>query len=90
MTQNINITTKDDKRTSQKIPSWKSPEPERVQGHSLKKLTALHERIAKQMFDIISSKEVIPKWMALGKTILCQKDPSKGNAADNYEYCASL
>ena len=42
------------------------------------------------MFDIISSKEVIPKWMALGKTILCQKDPSKGNAADNYEYCASL
>ena len=34
--------------------------------------------------NIISNREEIPKWMTLGKTVLCQKDPSKGNAVDNY------
>ena len=35
------------------------------------------------MDNIISNREDVPKWMALGKTVLCQKDPSKGNAVDN-------
>ena len=36
------------------------------------------------MDNIISNREDIPKWMTLGKTVPCQKDPSKGNALDNY------
>ena len=36
------------------------------------------------MDDIINSRMNIPKWMTTGKTILCQKDPTKGNAVDNY------
>ena len=36
------------------------------------------------MDNMISDREDIPKWMTLGKTILCQKDPSKGNAVDDY------
>ena len=36
------------------------------------------------MKNIISNAEDIPQWMTLGKTGLCQKDPSKGNAVDNY------
>ena len=36
------------------------------------------------MDNIISNREDIPKWMTLGKMVLCQKDPSKGNAVDNY------
>ena len=36
------------------------------------------------MHNIISNRDGIPKWMTLGKTVLCQKDPSKGNAVDNY------
>ena len=36
------------------------------------------------MNNIISNAEDIPQWMTLGKTVLCQKDPSKGNAVDNY------
>ena len=35
------------------------------------------------MDNIISNKEGIPKWMTLGKTVFCQKDPSKGNSVDN-------
>ena len=73
-----------------KIPNWKSPGPDGVQGDWLKKLTALHEHIAKQIDNIISSTEDIPKWMTLGKTALCQKDPSKGNAVDNYRPVSCL
>ena len=32
----------------------------------------------------ISNRENIPKWMTLGKMVLCQKEPGKGNAFDNY------
>ena len=36
------------------------------------------------MDNIIRNREDIAKWMTLGKTVLCQKDFSKGNALDNY------
>ena len=26
----------------------------------------------------------LPEWMTHGRTVLCQKDPQKGNTADNY------
>ena len=32
----------------------------------------------------------IPKWMTTGKTILCQKDPGKGNAVNNYRPISCL
>ena len=66
----------DDKRTSQKVPDWKSQGPDG--------LKTLNERIAKLMENIISNRKSIPKWITLGKMVICQKDPSKGNAVDNY------
>ena len=91
MTQNdINITTKMIKEQVKKILNWKSPGSDGVQGYWLKKLIALHERIAKQMDNIISNPEDIPKWMTLGKTVLCQKHPSKGHAVDNYRPISCL
>ena len=78
------------KEQVKKIPTWKIPGPDGVQSYWLKKLIALHERIAKQMDNIISNAEDIQKWMTLGKTVLCQKDPSKGNAADNYRPISCL
>ena len=69
----INITTEVIKEQVKKIPNQKSPGSDRVQGYWLKKLTTLHERIAKQMDNIISNREGIPKWMTLDKTFLCQK-----------------
>ena len=78
------------KEQVKKIPNWKSPGEDGVQGYWLKKLTALHERTAKQMDNIISNAEDIPKWMIVGKTVLCQEDPSKGNAIDNYRPISCL
>ena len=69
---------------TRKVPNWKCPEPDEVQGYWLKIFLALHERIETQMDDIINSRMDIPKWMTTGKTILCQKDPGEGNATDNY------
>ena len=42
------------------------------------------------MDNIISNANNIPKWMTVGKTVLCQKDPSKGNAVDNYRAISCL
>ena len=89
---NMNITTEMRKEQVQKMLNWKSSGPDGVQGCWLKKLTALHKCIAKQMDNITSNREGIPKSMKLGKTVLCQKDPGKGNAVDNYRpnSCLSL
>ena len=67
MKQNdINIKTEMIKVQVKKIPTWKSPGPDGVQGYWLKKLTATQ-------MDIISNIEDILKWMTLGKTVLFQK-----------------
>ena len=52
--------------------------------YCLKNFLAVHERIESQMKDMISKEMDISKKMATRKTILWQKDPSKGNAVDNY------
>ena len=72
------------KEQVKKISNWKSPGPDGVQGYWLKKLTALHERIAKHIDNINSNRDDILKWMTLGRAVLCQKDPSKKNDVDNY------
>ena len=91
MKQNdINITTEMINEQVKKIPNWKSPGPDGVQGYWLKRLTTLHACIAKQMDNIISNREDTPKWMTLGKTVVCQKDPIKENAVDNYRPISCL
>ena len=78
MKQNdININTEMIKEQVKKNSNWKSPGPDGVQGYWLKKSRALYERIAKPMDNIINNREDIIKWMTLGKTVLCQEDPSK-------------
>ena len=81
--KDINITTEMTTKQVKNIPNWKIPGSDGDHGYWLKKLIALHERIAKQMDNIISNREDIPKWTTLGKMVFCQKDPSKGNAVDN-------
>ena len=81
---NIQINTEMVTQQTRKAPNCKCPVPGGVQGYWLKIFPALHERIATQMDEMINNGIDIPKWMTTGKTILCQKDPNKGNAVDNY------
>ena len=67
-----------------KIPLWKAPGSDGVQGFWLKKLTSLYERIAVQLDDILNSRMTLPEWMTFRRTVLCLKDPTKGNAVVNY------
>ncbi|XP_014778780.1 uncharacterized protein LOC106875234 [Octopus bimaculoides] len=67
-----------------KIPNWKAPSPDGVHGFWLKNLTALHRKIVRQMDEILSSDIQVPAWMTKGTTVLCQKNPSKGNAFGNF------
>ena len=32
----------------------------------------------------------LPAWMTHGRTVLCQKDPRKGNAVENYRLLESV
>ena len=47
-------------------------------------------RKAEQLDFILNSNEELPDWMTYGRTVLCQKDVTKGNAVDNYRPISCL
>ena len=61
-----------------------------MQGHWLKNLASLHPRIAVQLNQILDGERPLPDWMTFGKTLLCQKEPEKGSAIDNYRSISCL
>ena len=73
-----------------KIPNWKAAGPDGVQGYWLKNLTSLHQMISVQLDNILENRKPLPAWMTHGKTVLCLKDPSKGNAVDNFRPISCL
>ena len=77
------------KEQLKRIPNWKAPGPDGVQGFWIKNLLGIHSRIAEQLNEVIRT-GVVPTWMTTGRTILCIKDSSKGNAADNYRPISCL
>ena len=80
----MHITTEMVTQQTRKVPKWKCPGLDGVQGYWLKNFPALHERITALMDNMINNGMEIPKRMTTGKTILSQKDPGKGNVVDNY------
>ena len=66
-----------------KVPNWKAPGKDVVQGYLIKNLSNLHERIAVQTNKILMGNENLLAWMAHGCTVLCQKHPRKGNVVEN-------
>ena len=88
--QDIAITLKMVTERVKKIPNWKAPGPDGVQGYWLKKLTSLHDRIAEQMNELVNNRAPLPVWMTTGRTVLCQKDPKKGNVVENYKPISCL
>ncbi|XP_063595812.1 uncharacterized protein LOC134772704 [Penaeus indicus] len=86
----MEITVEMVKTQSRKIPNWKAPGRDGVQGYWIKQLSSLHERIANQLNEIISGANRLPEWMVYGRTVLCQKDPAKGRAVDNFRPISCL
>ena len=81
--ENIDITTGSLKKILGRIPNWKSPGPDLVQGFWLKNFSSLHERVRLQLKEYLDS-GFVPSWLTRGRTSLLQKDKSKDNVASNY------
>ena len=88
--ENLHISKDKVEMQYRKIPNWKAPGPDGVQGFSIKKLTACHQKIAEQLEKIFNEEEELPDWMMCSRTVLCAKDPRKGNAANNFRPISCL
>ena len=65
-----------------KLPYEKATGPYGVQGFWLKSFTRLHINIVWHLN--VCLEEETPRWMTKGRTILIQKDNSKGNETSKY------
>ena len=80
---NINITKEDVSIHLRKMPNWKAPGPDGLHEFCLKKLTPFYQAMVKHLDDRIQTGD-IPNWMVESRTVLIQKDATKGNAVGNY------
>ena len=76
--EKIDITTGSLKKILGRMPNWKSPGPDLVQGFWLKNFSSLHEIVRLQLKECLDS-GFVPSWLTRGRTSLLQKHKSKGN-----------
>ena len=68
-----------------KIKNWVAPGKDEVHGYWIKHLTSLHERMARQLEDILRSSTTENwTWMTMGRTTLLMKSRDKGPVPSNY------
>ena len=79
----IEITEEKIRMFLQRLPNWKAPGPDMVQGYWFKCFTSMHKSLKDNLADCLKAGKV-PEWMTKGKTVLIQKDPAKGNDPSNY------
>ena len=80
---NIHIEVTKLNKQVRKMPNWKSPDPDGVQGYCIKNLNNLYGNIAVQL-DRCLQENSVPSWIVTGKTLLCVKELEKGNAVASF------
>ena len=70
--ERIDITTGSLKKVLGRMPNWKSPGPDLVQGFWLKSFSSLHERVRLQLKECFDS-GFAPSWLTRGRTSLLHK-----------------
>ena len=81
--EKIDITIGSLKKILGRMPNWKSPGPDLVQGFWLKNFSSLYERVRLQLKECLDS-GFVPGWLIRRRISLLQKDKNKGNVASNY------
>ena len=81
---NVVINEDNVKKQCSKMPNWKAPGHVGFQVFWIKRLDKIHERIATQLNEILEETKEMQSWITYGKTVLCQKDPVKGNSVENF------
>ena len=72
----VNIEIKKVRKQTRKMPNWKIPGPDGVQGYWIKNLSNLHNSITLQL-DRWLQENSLPKWMVTGKNFALHKINSK-------------
>ena len=80
---NIHIEVTKLKKQMRKMPNWKIPGPDGVQGYWIKSLSNFHGNLTLQLNRCLQENNV-PSWMVTGKTLLCAKELEKGNAVASF------
>ena len=81
--ENIIITEQDLKYKTRQMKNWRAPGPDMLHAFWLKQLTSLHNRMAKQMNQLLEEGSH-PEWLTKGTTVLIMKDPKQGAIPKNY------
>ena len=81
--KDVEISAETMKKALVKLPNWKAPVPDAVQGFWIKNLTNLHSKLVDHLNECLGT-EHISAWMTTGRTVLIQKDVNKGQAPGNY------
>ena len=82
--RNVVINDEKVKKQCRKMPNWKAPGHDVVEGFWIKRLDKVHGCIATQLNEILEGTKEIPARMTYGRTVLCQKDAAKGNSVENF------
>ena len=65
--EKIDITTGSLKKILGRMPNWKSPGPDLVQGFWLKNISCLHKRVMSQLKECLDS-GFVASWLTRGRT----------------------
>ena len=79
----VEITPEKIKKILRKMPNWKAPGPDFVQGFWLKGFKSIQERLKRNWQKCLENGNML-LWMTKGRTILMQKEKEKGKASSNY------
>ena len=77
------ITPENIKKILRKMPKWKAPGPDCVQGFWLKNVKIIKEGLSGNLQKCLKNGNLL-MWMTKGRKILMQKDKDKGMAAGSY------
>ena len=80
--EEVEITPEKIKKILRKVPNWKVPGPDFVQGFCLKKFKSI-QGLRRNLKKFLENGNLV-MWMTKGRIILMQKDKEKGNGANNY------
>ena len=79
----VTITVADVQQQMKNMKSWTAPGPDMIHTYWLKHLTAVHERLAVQMNQLLASGSH-SDWLTQGRTVQVMKDPHKGTTPSSY------
>ena len=80
--EKVDITKEILNKILSRMPNWKSPGPDIVQGFWLKNFSSLYGRVRRQLKVCLGS-GVLPSWLTKGRFVLLQRDKSKGSITSN-------